>query len=70
MRSIQRRFIATEEKHPYLGDYIILYKTILKQGFSKRVIAHAFHTLVPENDYDQNDIKQLLAILYQATNKL
>lgn len=63
MRSIQRRFEIVKGKNKGLGDYINFAKAIRNQNFSKEMISRWFAKLVPKEDYDQRDKKQLMGHL-------
>ena len=64
MKSIERRFKKISDANPFLGDYIVFAKAIAGQGFSKVRLARAFNKLVPKDDYDPKEKKELLAHLY------
>ncbi len=66
MKSIERRFkkIASKKGNEFLGDFIILGRAVEAQGFSRDRVARAFNKLVPKDDYDPKDKKELLAHLF------
>ncbi|MGB2580623.1 MAG: hypothetical protein WBC83_02915 [Minisyncoccia bacterium] len=63
MRSIERRFEIVKGKNKGVGDYINFAKTVKNQNFSKEMIRRWFTKLVPKEDYDQRDKKQLMGHL-------
>lgn len=68
MKSLQRRFKIYQTKNPYLGDYVVLMKTVFFQKYSKETISRWFPKIMNTGEYDNCDKKRLIASLYEASN--
>lgn len=68
MKSIKRRFLKIQKENPNLGDYIVFARAIAGGNFTRARIARAFNELVPKDDYDQKDKKDLLGLLCGGQN--
>lgn len=63
MKTLKLRFDNIKEKNPFWGDYICFAETVRGQNFKESTIARWFSLLVPKDDYEQSDKKQLLKCL-------
>lgn len=72
MGEIKTRFLAEELKSPFHGASINLTKAVRGQKFSRKDLTKAFKKLMPEDEYDKADTKELidqLEIISNATEK-
>ena len=68
MRSIKRRFEIFKEKNVSVGDFICFRKAVGGQGFTGDIINYWFLKLVNIDDYDEDDRKELIDQLTEASN--
>jgi len=69
MKSIERRFKNVTKKNPHWSSYTCFAEAIQEQSFSEQRISRWFHKLVEKEDYSKKDKKQILAFLYDLTEK-
>ncbi len=65
MKSIQRRFLAVEKKNPLLSSYLVFYRAIAGQSFTKSSIQKWFNKLVDKNDFS---VKQKRCLIRSLTD--
>jgi len=70
MRSIKARFKKEEKKYPFHGAYIHLIKAVRNQKFSRKRISKSFNELMPKEEYNKNEKKELVDFLDNASNIL
>ena len=68
MRSIERRFETTVQKHPNHSTYICFAMTVKHQGFDRRSIRYWFDRLVDKEDYKRSDANSLVKQLHELSN--
>ena len=68
MRSIQRRFLAQETKHPFASSYIHFAEAIKGQRFSKPMICRWFNKLVDKDDYSRSEKRAVISHLENPSN--
>jgi hypothetical protein len=68
VRSIARRFAILRDQHPFLGDVIILKKTVEGQKFTRRVIQRHFDQLVGKKEYAEEDRMEIIEYLLGVSN--
>lgn len=68
MKSIQRRYGLFKARHPELGDFTVLMKTVKGQKYTKDTISRWFEKLVEKDDYSKEDKKHLMDNLLKLTN--
>ena len=62
-KSLKQYFLERNELHPELGAYINLCYTIHYSGASRRDILKAFNELIPKEEYDKEEKKELVDYL-------
>lgn len=67
MKSIRARF-NKQDSNSGLGAYILLQRAIRGEMLKRRSIRDAFLSLVPKEDYDNNDINALIKHLEEVSN--
>ena len=70
MKSIRRRFCATQQKNPDWSSLTCFAEAILKQKFKMQTISRHFHKLVKKNDFSRSDKKQILEHLFSLSKCL
>jgi len=68
MRSIEANFKSIQVKNEHLGDYICLAKAVQGKKFSRKNLVKAFKELVPKDDYEVSETKELIDHLECLTN--
>ena len=70
MKSIERNFTKTVEKHPEWSSFICFSNTIMGAGFSEPRIKIMFDKLVDKNDYAKSEKKELIKFLLSINKPL
>jgi hypothetical protein len=70
MRSIKARFNEQEQKNPFHGASINLVRAVRGKKFSRQNLLKAFNELMPDEEYDKADKKELIDFLELTTNTL
>ena len=68
MRSIEKNYQTIKVKNTHLGDYICLAKAVRGKRFSRKNLVKAFKELVPKEDYEASEAKELINHLECLTN--
>ncbi len=68
MRSIKVNYKNIQIHNLNLGTYPCLAKAVKGKSFSRKSLVKAFNELMPENEYDKNEIKGLVDYLEYLTN--
>lgn len=64
---MEDKFKAAQENHPTWGDYIVLRSLVKGKGFRRSYIEKWFKKLVPKDDYDPRDRKELIRQLEESS---
>lgn len=70
MKSIERRFIKLQEKHPELSSHTNFAEAIKEGRFSPASIHRWFNRLVDKDDYARTDKRAILTYLVALSNPL
>ncbi len=68
MRSIQARFTKEQNKDPNHWPFYIFATAVKDQGFTQDSISREFTKLVPEEDYEKSDRRDLIKHLTKISN--
>jgi hypothetical protein len=68
MISVQSNYQKISDKNPNLATYPCLARAVKFKRFSRKSLVKAFKNLMPEDDYDKNDAKQMVENLEILTN--
>jgi len=68
MRSIEANYKSIQIKNPNLGDYVCLAKAVKGRQFSRKNLVKAFKELVPKDDYEVSETKELIDHIECLTN--
>ena len=68
MKSIEARFRNIKESNPYWSDWVCFYQAIVGKNFSVRAIRQNFNKLVPKDDWEGNNPKQVISFMASASN--
>lgn len=68
MRSISRIYKKIQNDNPNLGTYPCLSKAVRNRKFSRKSIVKAFNELMPNDEYEKEDRKELIDCLDTITN--
>ncbi len=70
MKSLQRRFNNAVKRYPHHSFYICFVKAIQEQGFNRQTISRWFNKLVPEDDYDITEKKDIIKDLIRISDTI
>lgn len=70
MRNIKARFKKEEAKYPFHGSFIHLVKAVRGQCFSRQSLLKAFNNLIPKEEYNRSEKKELIDFLELITNTI
>lgn len=62
-KTLKDFFIERENEYPELGSYINLCYTIHYSGANRQEITKAFNELIPKDEYDKGEKKELIDYL-------
>lgn len=62
-KSLKDWFLERNKEHPELGAYINLCYTIHHSGASRQELTKAFNELIPKDEYDKSEKKELIDYL-------
>ncbi len=62
-KTLKEWFTEQNNKHPELGAYINLCYTIHHSGADKKELTKAFNELIPKDEYDKEEKKELIDYL-------
>lgn len=62
-KSLKDWFLERNKEHPELGAYINLCYTIHHSGASRQELTKAFNELIPKDEYDRGEKKELIDYL-------
>jgi hypothetical protein len=68
MRSIINTFNKIQKKQPELGSFCVLAEAVKDRKFIKDSIARMFTKLVPKEEYEKNERKNLIQYLHNLSN--
>lgn len=63
MKALKNLFLLSQKKHPEWGSYIHLCRTVRGTGTKRKQILQLFNKLMPEEEYDKPDKKELIDYL-------
>jgi len=69
MKTLELRFKTIQENNPNYGAYIAFANAVKGQKFNKQTIHRWFYELVPKEDYDAEDKKDLFLHLEWLTKQ-
>jgi DNA-directed RNA polymerase subunit L len=69
MKELIKRFQNFREEHPALGDVIIMSMTVEGKQYPKEVIQRAFNKLVSEEEYEQDEKREIIESLLNYSQK-
>ena len=70
MRSIKARFKEQEQKNPFHGASINLVRAVRGQKFSRQNLFKAFNELMPDEEYEKDEKRELIDFLETITNTI
>jgi hypothetical protein len=69
MKTLELRFKTIQENNPNYGAYIAFANAVNGQKFNKQIIHRWFYELVPKEDYDAEDKKDIFKNLEWLTKQ-
>ncbi len=69
-KTLKDFFLERNAEHPELGAYINLCFTIHHSGASRQELAKAFRELIPKDEYDKLESKELIDYLYKKASEI
>lgn len=68
MRSIERNYKKIQARNPNLGTYPCLAQVVRFRKFSRKSIIKVFNKLMPEDEYEKSEKKELIDYLEIQSN--
>lgn len=65
LKTLKDWFLEREKEHPEYGAYINMCYTIHHSGADRKEITKAFNELIPKDEYDKEDKKELIDYLVE-----
>mgnify|MGYP001568903772 CR=1 FL=1 len=67
MRSIKRSYLKAQNRNPNIGTYVCLASVVKHRKFSRKALVKAFNELMPEEEYSNDETKELVDYLEYLT---
>ncbi len=70
MKKVKEQFNNLKNKHPELGDYILLCMIVEKKNYTILLLTRLFKKLVTDEDWSSKEKKDLINYLYLRSIKV